>query len=418
VSSRHPPSTLICTLPHYNPSTDWHLSLNPPTALTHISPDSFPPFFFPSHPSSPTWSHPRVRDNTAVKLNRDTRDSTKHIISTPPYDTFHLFTHILTSTPKVFTGFFLLFKGQTLLRSGTSCSHSRPLVLFSALLQGLTYDSFSNHIHIFFLDLSLSSHLLQTSKHSFLPSSHTFINFLSGFLASHDTHHIDLFRYSTKWSGLLGMAVLDNLKEREQHVIFPSPPTPLLNPKARLLRDLQTQYHDTIRDAWVWQSIIPPDGQPPPFYIGALTLKDWCTSSASLQLATGYAFTTDYSDIFWANTGDTTLCPCSKVWDLAPTSSTPSFKDLQHLPPRSPTPLSPSSPRSHLPHHQRQQPRLRHYQNTTNHVLFHCLLLNSPHHHIFGLHANENYIFGTEEGGHKLGLFLRATNRLLRPLPP
>jgi len=228
---------------------------------------------------------------------------------------------------------------------------------------------------------------------------------------------------------------LDNLKEQAQHIIFPCPPTPLLHPKARLLRNLQTQYLDTIRDTRVWQSTILPDGRPPPFYIGALSCMDRATSSASIQLACGHGFTADYSNIFWTNTGDNTLCPCNfinkvrdlapastqhpKAWDPAPASPSPAFDHLmqQFLDPTSPT--SPTSPWAHLPHHQRQRPRLRHlFRNTTGHILFQCPLHNSPHLHIFGLHTNEAYIFGTKEGGQKLGAFLRATNRLLCPLPP
>jgi len=32
--------------------------------------------------------------------------------------------------------------------------------------------------------------------------------------------------------------------------------------------------------------------------------------------------------------------------------------------------------------------------------------------------GNDAYVFGTADGGRKLGEFQRATNRLLRPLPP
>jgi len=381
-----PPFTLIHTLPHYNPSADWHLSHNPPTALTCILPNFFPPFYFPSHPSTPSWSHPQVHDYTAVKITRDTQDATKTIISMPPYDTFHLFVRILTSTPSLFTGSFLLFKGQTLVHSGTSCSHSRPQALFSALLEGLTYDFLSNHIRVFLPDLSIANHIFRTLKHGLLSSSCLFIDRISLFLNSHDTHHIDLHRYSIKWSGLPGTVVLDNLKEQAQHIIFPCPPTPLLH---------------------------LPDGRPPPFYIGALSCMDCATSSASIQLACGHGFTADYSDIFRTNAGDNTLCPCNfinevqdlapastqhpKARDPAPASPSPAFDCLmqQFLDPTSPT--SPTSPQAHLPHHQHQQPRPRRlFRNTMGHVLFQCPLHNSPCLHIFGLHANEAYIFGTE----------------------
>ena len=84
-----PPSTLLHTLLHHNPSTNWHPSLCPPTALTRILPNSFPPFYFPSHPSTPSWSYPRVCDNTIIKINCKTQDSTKLLISQPGHNTFH-----------------------------------------------------------------------------------------------------------------------------------------------------------------------------------------------------------------------------------------------------------------------------------------------------------------------------------------
>ena len=207
-------------------------------------------------------------------------------------------------------------------------------------------------------------------------------------------------------------------------MIFPLPPTPLLNPKARLLCDLQSQYMDTIWDARIWQSIILPDGRPPPFYIGALSCMDRGTSSTSIQLASGHTFTADYSGLFWKGADDNTLCPCNftnEVQDLDPASPVPSFDDLmqQHLAPATPSPTPPPSPRAQLPHPQRQQPRPRClFRNITAHVLFQCPLYDVPCRRIFRLHAQDAYVFGTEEGGRKLGAFLQATNRLLRPLPP
>ena len=81
---------------------------------------------------------------------------------------------------------------------------------------------------------------------------------------------------------------------------------------------------------------------------------------------------------------------------------------------------TPSPPhRAHLPRHQRQKPRLgRIYRNTTQHVLFTCPLHTSPRQRIFGIHTLDSFVFGTEDGGRKLGEFQRTTNRLLRPLPP
>ena len=53
-----------------------------------------------------------------------------------------------------------------------------------------------------------------------------------------------------------------------------------------------------------------------------------------------------------------------------------------------------------------------------DHVLFQCSPLSSPRHRFFGTSAFDAYVFSTFDGGIKLGNFQRATNHLLRPLPP
>ena len=241
---------------------------------------------------------------------------------------------------------------------------------------------------------------------------------LSLFLSSHDTHHVDLFRYSIKWSGLPGTTILDGLRTGP-HAIFPPPP-PLLNPKARLYA-ISNQIISTPSGTPQYGNL-SFSGRPPPFYIGALSCMDRGMSSASIPLACGHAFTADYSDVFRKNAGDNTLCPCNfinEARDLAPASPHHSYDRFMHRY-LVPSPASPASPRTHLPRNRRQRPRPRGlFRNTTGHVLFQCPLYDSPRRCIFGLHANDTYIFGTEEGGRKLGAFLRTTNCLLpRPDPP
>ena len=122
-------------------------------------------------------------------------------------------------------------------------------MLLQALLQGLTYNSFSNFIHIFLPDASLSLALFNTSKHAHLSLSHSIINQFSHFLSSHELHHIDLHRYSIKWAGLPGKAIFEELTSAAQSIILPIPPTPLLHPKDRLLCDLQDEYICTTVDS-------------------------------------------------------------------------------------------------------------------------------------------------------------------------
>jgi len=251
-----PPSHLIRTITTFNPTADWHLSLQPPTCLTRLLPDSFPPFIYPSPTYKSMWTHPQVWDNTIFKISPATKEATKHLIKQPSYDTFHLFVQLLTIPSPPFAASFLLFKGQTLVHSGVARDSSRVRTLFLALCQGLTYASLSNHVCIFLLDLSLQPYLFCSHKHPLLDLSHAFLSLLSSFLSADPVHHIDIFRYSIKWSGLLGTAIVDTLSEEQQQIIFPDPPPSLLLPKAHLLHLFQEQFDLLRQDSRIWQSII------------------------------------------------------------------------------------------------------------------------------------------------------------------
>jgi len=416
---RLPPFTLIRTITTFNPAADWHLTLHPETALTRLLPPSFPPFTPPSPPAFTIWSHPQVRNNTITKLSRESKEAIKHIISTPSYDTFHLFVRILIIPSPSFSAAFLLFRGQTLVHHGTSNHFTRVGALLSALCDGFAYAPISNHIRIFLPDLSINNYLFRTSKHPFLALSRTFTNHLSSFLLSDPAHHVDLFRYSIKWSGLPGQSVFEDMEQREQRIVFPLPPTPLLPPKGRLLRDFQHMYDNTNKSSRCWQSIIHPDGKPPPFYLGALSRKDRRTSCSAVQLAFDHAFTSSYSQHMRPTAGDNLYCPCnspSALISLPPSPSSDSRMAEFHNNPRSPSLSPPHQPHAPLP--RRQQPRPRRRMNTTAHVLFACPLHSSPRQRIFGRYSNDAFVFGTEDGGRKLSDFQRAANRLLRPLPP
>jgi len=239
-----------------------------------------------------------------------TKEATKNIIKQPPYNTFHLFICILTIPSPPFAASFLLFKGQTLVHSGVIRDSSRLQALFLALYNGLTYTSLSNHIRIFLPDLSLQPYLFHSYKHPLLDLSHTFLSLLSSFLLADPMHHVDIFRYSIKWSGLLGMAIVDTLSEEQQRIVFPDPPPSLLLPKACLLCLFQEQYDLLRHDSHIWQSIVRPDGKLPPFIKGALLCKDCHTFSSAVQLAFDHTFTCTYSHIFRANADDNLWCPC------------------------------------------------------------------------------------------------------------
>ena len=422
-----PPSHQLRTITSFNPAADWHLSVNPPTALTRILPDPSPFFTFPSHPSQTKWVHPQVRDNTVIPKKPRTKEYSQKTIRSPLHNEYHIFVRLLTIPSPPFAAGFIVLRGSSKVLEGSTSAPSRHGALLQALLRALSYNSFSNYIHIFLPNSSLSSIIFNTSKHGHLFLSRAIIEQFSLFLSSHGLHRVDLHRYSVRWSGLLGKSVFEDLTHSAQQSLLPIPPTPLLRPKDRLLRDLQEEYIQTIKSARVWQSTIIPDGKPPPFVTSTLSLKDRQTYCSAIQLASGHAFHQPYSDEFRRGANDNNICPCSEPTPpSSPHSDTSGFNRLQaeHLARgslRSPSPPSPrSQPRDSLPRHQCQQPRLRRmrFYNSTNHVLYTCPLHTSPRLRIFGARPNEAFIFGTMEGGAQLGEFQRATNRLLRPLPP
>jgi len=130
--------------------------------------------------------------------------------------------------------------GERLVHSGMTRDCSRPGALLQALFQGLTYASFSNCIHIFLPDSSISASIFCTSKHPLLSLSRSIIDQMITFLSSHALHRVDLFRYSIKWSGLPGKMVMDNFTDQEQCIVFPIPPT------------LSRSGHCVFQSSWFW----------------------------------------------------------------------------------------------------------------------------------------------------------------------
>ena len=350
-----PPSHLIRTITTFNPAAAWFLSLRPSTCLMRLlpDPDSFPPFIYPSPTYKSTWTHPQVWDNTVYKLSPATKEATKYLIKQPPSDTFNLFIRVLTIPSPPFAASFLLFWGQMLVHYGATRDSSRLRTLFSALCNGLMYALLSNHVRIFLPDLSLQPYLFRSHKHPLLDLSYSFLSLLSSFLSADPVHHVDILRYSIKWSGLLGTAIVDTLSEEQQQLVFADPPSSLL-PKARLLLLIQEQYDLLRHDSCIWQSIIHPDGNLPPYIQGAISHKDRHTFSAAVQLAFDHAFTCTYSRIFRANAGDNLWCPCHSTpppsAPSSPTSEQAGFERLmviQHANPRATYSLT--LPEHHFP---------------------------------------------------------------------
>ena len=106
------------------------------------------------------------------------------------------------------------------------------------------YDSFLHHTRIVLPDpanVAISGLIFQTSKHSDLFFSWSIIDRLVSFLDPDPLHYVDLFRYSVKWSCLLGWALLSSLTDREQLTHFPLLSIPS-NPKSLLLSEWQEDY--------------------------------------------------------------------------------------------------------------------------------------------------------------------------------
>jgi len=306
-----PPTHLLRTITTFNPAADWHLSTNPDTALTCLLPPHPPFFTFPSHPSQSKWVHPQVRDKTVLPINPETKEYTRSLIQLPDPNSYSIFIRVLTVPSPPFAAGFIVCRGESLVHSGSSLAPTRKGVLLQALLQGLTYASFSNEIHIFLPDRSISESIFSTSKYPFLFLSCALIDQMIFFLSAHPLHYICFHRYSVKWAGLPGKMVFQDLTEWVQPTMFPLPPLPLLRPRDVLLQDLQEEYIQTIRAGRIWQSITLPDGRPPPFILGTLSRKDRRTFTSTIQLATYHAFHKWYSERFRHGADDNNICPCS-----------------------------------------------------------------------------------------------------------
>ena len=285
--------------------------------------------------------------------------------------------------------------------------------------------------------------MFQLSKHQFLPQVSELVSSLSSFLSNaEDDVIVRVEWFSTKWKHLPDRTTFDAMAREPQS---DTPPEPPVSRREEAYRQWASQ--PLPRRAYPARvSITTPSGnKPPPFYAGALSHKNRHISSACLQLTNRHCFAANYSLRFRPTAGDEIACPCNFSIDNAALDGHLDGSAAGGRPMRGRTTAEAGSQRNvsyeelqrqyedplddganlsaqagygedgerpgssdrggHLVHH------------TVKHVLLDCPLTAHARNDI--LHNSSlNWIFGTEEGGKALGLFLLHTQTLLRPLPP
>ena len=223
--SRLPPDTLIRTLPSSNPVARWQSSHEPHTCITRLalSYNLTLPFSYPAHPALRCWSHPRLRDLSTSRIDKTGRIDTQRQIKEVTHDVFSLYLyHLSTPTPIHICAFFL-FKGHRLIKEGTQMNKKKNVAMLQACLAGLTYDSFSSHIRIFFPAPADAYSVFRLSKHAGLSFSHLITHTLFTFLQADALHHVSVYRFSAKWACAPGYKRIKPLEERLQPDVFPDP---------------------------------------------------------------------------------------------------------------------------------------------------------------------------------------------------
>ena len=182
--SRLPPDTLIRMLPSSNPVARWRSSHEPRTCIMRLAlpHNNTLPFSYPAHPALRRWSHPRLRNLSTSCTNETGRIDTQRQIKEIMYDTFSLYLYHLSTPSPIHVCAFFLFKGHRLIQEGTRMNEKKNVAMLQACLAGLTYDSFSSHIRIFFPTPADAYSVFHLSKHTGLSFSHLITHTLFTFL--------------------------------------------------------------------------------------------------------------------------------------------------------------------------------------------------------------------------------------------
>ena len=440
---RLPPSHALRTIISHNPAACWpDFQSRVPSSLLTLTPSSFPTYTAPTLEAA--WSHPRVHSTLGVKPSIEQRSLTRSLIQT--HRGLRLIVQLIPSPIGPLGSYLLLhghdtqavYHGQ---RHGTSTAHATWLALIDGIRSVLNFPP--TPLLILIPNHSIAQHLFQLTKHRFLPQASELTSSLSSFLSNaEDEVSVRFEWYSTKWKHLPDRTTFDAMSREPQP---DSPPDPPVSRREEAYRRWASQ--PLPRRAYPARVSIttPNDNKPPPFYTGALSHKNRRISSACLQITNRHCFAANYSLRFRPTAGDEIACPCNFFIDNAalnrhldgsaaggrPTRGRTtteaggqrnvSFEELQR---QYEDPLDDGADLSasagygedgERPESSDRGGRLVHY--TVKHVLTECPLTAQARDEILQ-NSSLNWIFGTEEGGMALGLFLLRTQTLLRPLPP
>jgi len=241
--------------------------------------------------------------------------------------------------------------------------------------------------------------------------------------------------------------ILDDLRIQAGRTDLPSPPE---TPKLFAFRLWREDYEkNPIPCKWTPNHVVPAPStpEPPPFMLGALSLKQRHASSIALQVFFKHCFAGDYSRRFCPQAGDNTTCECSFPLQghirpsdgearpaIKPDRANGSPRDDKSHPPDAVDQdpgfarlmrefLDPNTPRSRSNSPPPYQPLRagacrRRQPHSTHHAIFSCPRSTRLRRDIFGHNPNPHTLFHSFKGAVSLLTFLFASNSLLRPLPP
>ena len=318
--SRLPPNCLLRTLPHSNAVALWRLSLEPRTCITRIAPSTsfFPPFSFPAHPALHQWSHPRLRDTSSLKPDETGRIDFQRQINTPLHDVFRIYIHPIP-IPSPFCFHWCLYKGNWLIKEGTTLNEKRDVAMAQALLASLMYDTFFHSILIYLPASADSISMFRLHKHANLFYAHLITHRLNSFLQMDAVNAVTMRHFSPKWSCAPRKDHRESELQRIQPLYFPTPPNPRpASQKATALVALGDLWEKTDRSHGAMSRIPRPGTDtflPPPFLIGVNTRNKYHHHrhrqlyTAGTRCFTGHDFTAGYcrdSLLYeqWATTRD------------------------------------------------------------------------------------------------------------------
>jgi hypothetical protein len=378
-----PPSHLIQTILIVNHASSAWSPSQPPTTLRRILWDTPRACHFtiplPTH--SPVFTHVRLTPPPIYALTPSDHLTTHRRMSCLAAHTLSIYIVDICHADNLFHTAWLVYQKQTLVRSGLSTHGNHARSLLDVVLLGLTaadLDLFDYSLLYIYLPSRISyPYILCGHKHAHLEVSIPIIHHICDALIVSLALHIEFRWFSKSWS-VARPVILTGSSLHPQQLAPPIPPHPALDRKAEMYAEWHSAYVTTPHDREYFQSCKPPDGNhPPPFVHGTLSRGNRKLFSAMIQLSTGHAFTSTYSNRFCPLSDNNTTCPCS-------------------------------SPNDRI-------------QHSGKHVILRCPRFRDQCHRAF--HGPSGppswpFIFSTFSGGSQLVKFLWLTHDLLYPLPP